>query len=305
MHASRFILHLAPVTLLLTACNSTAPLPSQRISLSATIGSAGAPAASGPAMDVIVSGTNGKVRITSAQVVLSHIELASDAACTTDANADANDANDATDPPGQPGASEPDAENNDEHDCGVEVDPVLVNLPMDGTTKVILDALVPAGSYSGLRAKLEAVEGDDAGASAFLTAHPDFADVSVKVVGVFTDAGGTDHPFTFTSHVEAELAMNFASPVTVGASTNTLTAWPLPTAFGSFTTGVTYNSTPDGIEVNSAAKSVWFDETAEDTWNDRYNRWESTGSTNVLLWTWLIPEQRVLIITCFAKDDPE
>jgi hypothetical protein len=223
MHASRFILHLAPVTLLLTACNSTAPLPSQRISLSATIGSAGAPAASGPAMDVIVSGTNGKVRITSAQVVLSHIELASDAACTTDANADANDANDATDPPGQPGASEPDAANNDEHDCGVEVDPVLVNLPMDGTTKVILDALVPAGSYSGLRAKLEAVEGDDAGASAFLTAHPDFADVSVKVVGVFTDAGGADHPFTFTSHVEAELAMNFASPVTVGASTNNLT----------------------------------------------------------------------------------
>jgi hypothetical protein len=223
MHASRFILHLAPVTLLLTACNSTAPLPSQRISLSATIGSAGAPAASGPAMDVIVSGTNGKVRITSAQVVLSHIELASDAACTTDANADAADANDATDPAGQPGASEPDAENNDEHDCGVEVDPVLVNLPMDGTTKVILDALVPAGSYSGLRAKLEAVEGDDAGASAFLTAHPDFADVSVKVVGVFTDAGGADHPFTFTSHVEAELAMNFASPVTVGASTNNLT----------------------------------------------------------------------------------
>ena len=223
MHASRFSLHLAPVTLLLTACNSTAPLPSQRISLSATIGSAGSPAASGPAMDVIVSGTNGKVRITSAQVVLSHIELASDAACTTDANADANDANDATDPAGQPGASEPDAENNDEHDCGVEVDPVLVNLPMDGTTKVILDALVPAGSYSGLRAKLEAVEGDDAGASAFLTAHPDFADVSVKVVGVFTDAGGTDHPFTFTSHVEAELAMNFASPVTVGASTSNLT----------------------------------------------------------------------------------
>jgi len=174
-------------------------------------------------MDVIVSGTNGKVRITSAQVVLSHIELASDAACTTDANADANDANDATDPAGQPGASEPDVENNDEHDCGVEVDPVLVNLPMDGTTKVILDALVPAGSYSGLRAKLEAVEGDDAGASAFLTAHPDFADVSVKVVGVFTDAGGTDHPFTFTSHVEAELAMNFASPVTVGASTSNLT----------------------------------------------------------------------------------
>jgi hypothetical protein len=174
-------------------------------------------------MDVIVSGTGGKVRITSAQVVLSHIELASDAACASDANNDATEtgeANDATEPAG---ASGPDAEHSDEHGCEVRLDPVLVNLPMDGTTKVVLDALVPAGTYSGLRAKLEAVEGDDHGASAFLTANPDFADISVKVVGVFTDAGGTDHPFTFKSSVEAELAMNFASPVTVGASTSNLT----------------------------------------------------------------------------------
>src|SRR6267378_8104596 len=143
MHASRFILHLAPVTLLLTACNSTAPMPSQRISLSATIGSAGAPASSGPMMDVIVSGTNGKVRITSAQVVLSHIELASDAACsvtpTTAANSgnehDADDANDSTSHDSTSHAGEPDADNNGEHGCEVQVDPVLVSLPMDGTTK--------------------------------------------------------------------------------------------------------------------------------------------------------------------------
>jgi hypothetical protein len=223
MHSMRHILHLAPVTLLLTACNSTAPVPSQRISLSATIGTAGAPAASGPALDVIVSGTGGKVKITSAQVVLSHIELKSDAACTTDENTDAKDANEANDATQPAGASEPNADHNDEHDCEVHLDPVLVDLPMDGTTKVILDALVPAGQYSGLRAKLEAVESDDNGASAFLAAHPDFADVSVKVVGVFTDAGGTDHPFTFKSSVEAELAMNFATPVTVGASTSNLT----------------------------------------------------------------------------------
>jgi hypothetical protein len=223
MLAMRYILHLAPVTLLLTACNSTAPVPSQRISLSATIGSAATPSASGPLADVIVSGTNGKVRITSAQVVLSHIELKSDAACTTDASEDATDANDATDATAPAATGQTDAENNDEHDCEVHLDPVLVSLPMDGTTKVILDALVPAGTYSGLRAKLEAVEGDDAGASAFLAANPDFADISVKVAGVFTDAGGTDHAFTFTSKVGAELEMNFASPVTVGASTSNLT----------------------------------------------------------------------------------
>ncbi len=221
MHRIRHVLHLAPVTLLLAACNSTAPVPSQRISLSTTIGPRAA--ASGPAMDVIVTGTGGKVKITSAQVVLSHIALKSDAACATDADEDANDAHEANDATQPAGASEPNADNNDEHDCRVHVGPVLVDLPMDGSTKVILDALVPAGTYSGLRAKLEAVEGDDDESSPFLTAHPDFADVSVKVVGVFTDAGGTDHAFTFTSKVEAELSVKFTTPVTVGANSKNLT----------------------------------------------------------------------------------
>jgi len=66
---------------------------------------------------------------------------------------------------------------------------------------VILDALVPAGTYTGLRARLE----------------------GVKVGGVFTDAGGTNHPFTFMSQVEAEVEMNFATPVTVDAHTTNLT----------------------------------------------------------------------------------
>jgi hypothetical protein len=51
------------------------------------------------------------------------------------------------------------------------------------------------------------------------------------------------------------------------------------------------------------ALGVWFDERTTDVWNDRYSRWESTGVTHVLYWTWLVAEQRVLIITCFTKDD--
>jgi len=45
----------------------------------------------------------------------------------------------------------------------------------------------------------------------------------VNVTGVFTDSGGTDHAFTFTSNTEAELELNFAAPVTVGSGTNNLT----------------------------------------------------------------------------------
>jgi len=214
MHGTRSLLLLAPVALLFTACSPTAPHPSQRISLSATIGSAAHSAASGIAADVIVGGSGGKVRITSAQMVLSHLKLAGDAACSSSSDGEATEAD----------ASEPDGNDNDENDCeSMDVAPLLIDLPLDGSTKVILDAVVPAGTYTGLRAKLEAVEGDDDGASAFLTAHPEFQGISVKVGGVFTDAGGVDHPFTFTSGVEAEIAVDFPAPVTVGASTSNLT----------------------------------------------------------------------------------
>jgi hypothetical protein len=201
MHVTRSALLLAPVALLLTACDATAPKASQRINLSATIGSAQS-SLSGPARDVIVSGSGGTVRITSAQVTLSHIKLANDAACSSATDDETNDATDASDANEGPEANEPDDDNNDEHDCEpVRIDPVVVDLPLDGTTRVVLDALVPAGTYTGVRAKLE----------------------NVNVAGVFTDASGTDHPFTFTSDVEAELSLEFAAPVTVDASTTNLT----------------------------------------------------------------------------------
>lgn len=200
MHRTRSILHFAPVVLLLTACDSTAPHPMQRINLSATIGLTAAQSSlSGPFADVIVSGSGGTVRITSAQMVVSHIKLASGDATCADTDDDANDADEAND---QPDADENDAAENDEQECEpIRVEPVVVDLPLDGTTKVIFDALVPTGTYAGIHAKLE----------------------DVTVGGVFTDPGGTDHPFTFTSHVRAQVKMDFATPVTVDATTTNLT----------------------------------------------------------------------------------
>jgi len=70
------------------------------------------------------------VRITSAQIVLSRIKLANDAACSSSTDDDANDVSDANDATEGPEANEPDDANNDEHDCEpVRVDPVQVNLP--------------------------------------------------------------------------------------------------------------------------------------------------------------------------------
>ena len=208
MHTMRFALLAIPAVLLATACDSTGPRM-QRVSLSTVIGTAGTrPAPSGPAADVIVSGSGGSVKITAAQLVLADVRLEGGGTCAglEADDREGGDSGDVRDSAAAHDSTEArdssEASDTTEHDCEpLNVGPVTVNLPLDGTTKVVLDGLVPAGSYTGLRAKFE----------------------SVNVTGVFTDSGGTDHPFTFTSNTEAELELNFAAPVTVGSGTNNLT----------------------------------------------------------------------------------
>src|SRR2546426_1147546 len=92
----------------------TGPTASQRISLSARTGSAGAPAATGAALaDVVVTGSGGSVKITSAQMVLSRIKLASDAACTATSDTDADEPNETPDAE----TNESNADNHDESEC--------------------------------------------------------------------------------------------------------------------------------------------------------------------------------------------
>jgi hypothetical protein len=113
-----------------------------------------------------------------------------------------------------------------EEDCDeVNAGPALVALPVDGTTTVPVDGAVPAGTYSRLRAKVDAVtpDEDEPGASAFLAAHPDFKGISVKVTGVYTDAQKRPHSFTLSSEVDAEIVAAFRPPVTVGPHTANLT----------------------------------------------------------------------------------
>src|ERR1044072_4950735 len=76
MH-SRRVLSFIPVAVLLTACTSTEP-NLQHISLSLTIG--GGFHASSIVADQIIAGTSGSLRIASAELVLSHVKLASDTA---------------------------------------------------------------------------------------------------------------------------------------------------------------------------------------------------------------------------------
>lgn len=51
------------------------------------------------------------------------------------------------------------------------------------------------------------------------------------------------------------------------------------------------------------ALAVWFDEESEDEWNRRFERYETRNRSHVLYWKWLIQGRRVLIITCFSRED--
>lgn len=182
----------------LAGCDATAP---KALSVSITTNSivpAGARfAASGLGADILIGSGANSLKITSVQLVLAKIELASSTPCTGTT--------------GESGCEE------------LELGPVLVDVPLNGTTPAILDQVVPAGTYTGLDAELNAVQAGETGAAAFLAAHPEFAGVSVRVVGVFTDANSVDHPFTFTTGADAEIEMQFQPPVTVGTGTSNLT----------------------------------------------------------------------------------
>lgn len=219
---------------LLAACTSTEPNAMHRVSVSAATRSATGHAPPGFSADLIVGDVGGSVSISSAQIVLSRIKLHDDV-CAGDEGEDEDDIDDANgapvveshepdDDPDEEGENNDENDGDDDDDCPpLTVGPVLIDLPLDGTTTVVLDALVPAGTYKRLQARLHAVKPGDPGVGDFLTAHPELEGISVKVVGVFSDAEGADHEFTFSSRMNVVSAINFDEPVTVDAGTTNLT----------------------------------------------------------------------------------
>ena len=188
-HHLRFLAWLAPLAVALAACESTGP-GTRALSLSVTTRS-GTPAAS-PSSDPPAGSTVTSLTVSAAQVTVREVELAPVGTTCVAEQADAAAA----------GSTASDDASNEEHDdCEeLELGPLTVDLPLAATTQLVLDALVPAGTYRAVEAKLNAV----------------------NVSGSFMDAGGT-HSFTFTSNVEAEIEMEFATPITVGPGTSNFT----------------------------------------------------------------------------------
>jgi len=113
-------LWLTPVALLLGACSDVGP--SRPVSLSVTTKSASTAPQGAAAInaDIVIGTGANSLTISTVQVVLADIELSPGGTCsTTDENDDCEE---------------------------LEAQPALVDLPVDGSTLVILDGAVPAGT---------------------------------------------------------------------------------------------------------------------------------------------------------------
>jgi len=94
-----------------------------------------------------------------------------------------------------------------------ETGPVLLSLPLGSAAIAqLVSVAAPAGTYDKFQFEIHKPNsGDDA---AFLLAHPDFAGVSIRVTGTYSQAG-TRSDFTFTSDVEQGEEAGLVPPVTV------------------------------------------------------------------------------------------
>ena len=144
---------------------------------------------SAPNFDVTVGSGSDTLVLTRAQLVLGEIELKSSATALC-------------------------ADDEGDDDCEeLSLGPALVDLPLAAGVTSPFRVAIPDGSYSEMEFELDAVDAGESGAAAFLAAHPELADVSVRIEGTYNG-----RPFVYTSSVDAELELEFPTPVVMSAA---------------------------------------------------------------------------------------
>lgn len=211
----------------MTVSFATAPSSGAALSLSPEAGAL---------RSVTVTSGSDVLVINTAQVVVARMELQrSGASCTS--KEDAGD------------------DHADEDRCAeLAVEPTVIDLPVDAAVITGLNVAIPAGTYSALEAQIRPVRGHGPNATAFLTAHPEFAGASIRVTGTFN---GKD--FTYTGSPRAEFEKEFDPPLTVGTAPVNLTVhadlsnW-FKTESGALIDPATANA--DGPNANTVAQNI-------------------------------------------------
>ncbi len=150
--------------------------------------------ASGP---TVVTLGNNTITIQSAELVLRKIELERSELSTSCPDV------------------EPEVEGCEEFEAG----PILVSLPLGNTTEQLIAVSVPAGTYE--KVEFEIHKPDASKDAAFIAAHADFTNISIRVTGTFGSGAGTPSDFVFTSAVDAEQEMALVPPLVVAADGST------------------------------------------------------------------------------------
>jgi hypothetical protein len=102
------------------------------------------------------------------------------------------------------------------NDCEeVELDPLLVDVPVDDALHPVINVPLPEGTFRELEAKLEPARDRF---TTFNAANPNLVGKSVRVEGTFK---GTS--FVFTSPVRAKLEMDFDPALVIDATTRNAT----------------------------------------------------------------------------------
>ncbi len=201
----RAILSLMSAAALLTGCSDSVG-PGSQISLSfsggASVSSSPNPGfLSAPSMS---DGANALV-ITKAEVVLREIELERVEVIDCDV------------------VPEPDG-------CEkFEVGPVLINLPVDGTTSTEITIEIDPDSYTEVEFDIHKVSNDDPEDAAFRAEHPDLLDTSIRVQGTFNGVA-----FTYVTDLNEKQEFDLVPPLVIDentASTNLTIVLDLATWF--------------------------------------------------------------------------
>lgn len=140
--------------------------------------------------------------IAKAQLVLRDVKLKSAAPCDDDDLVVDDD----------------DADSEDDDCPTVHLGPFLVNVSTDGADGSRVIVPIIAGTYSSVRFTLHKVTSSATADLAFRQAHPELANTSVRLEGLFN---GT--PFVFVSDVNAKIDVPLTAPLLLGTSGGDLT----------------------------------------------------------------------------------
>ena len=172
------------VSFSLTSRQAAAPAPSAAFSSAAA-----APSVSAAGDSTVVALGNDTVIVRSAQLVLRKVELKRADVASCDAIMGNGDCEE------------------------FETGPVLVSLPLGSALIAQQVAVaVPAGTFSALEFEIHKPSSSED--AAFIAANPDFANISIRVTGTYSQAG-TRSAFTFTSDVNQSEESVLVPPVTV------------------------------------------------------------------------------------------